>query len=132
LRTGSVSCPNNRNSKNKGKPLVKVSSNYELVETYADVPNSKTVNTVVLKRVDREVDDADVVVVDQGTHGEWVVKLLEKLVQLARLSHPISNSQYSTSALERETTGYRLEDQEMRFAEVYRQVSRTLGPSASV
>lgn len=111
---------------------MKVSSNYELVETYADVPNSKTVNTVVLKRVDREVDDADVVVVDQGTHGEWVVKLLEKLVQLARLSHPISNSQYSTSALERETTGYRLEEQEMRFAEVYRQVSRTLGPSASV
>lgn len=47
---------------------------------------------LVLDRVDREVDGTDVVVVDKCTPGEGAVKLLEELVQPARLSHSISNN----------------------------------------
>jgi hypothetical protein len=43
-------------------------------------------------RVDREVEGADIVAVDQRAPSVGNVKLLEKLTQPARLSHAISNS----------------------------------------
>jgi hypothetical protein len=51
------------------------------------------------------------------------VKLLEELAQPAHLSHLISNARYSTLALERETTCYHLEDQEIRLPEIDQIVS---------
>jgi hypothetical protein len=56
----------------------------------SDIPDSHTLTnevkidlnalrTLILDRVDREVDDADVVAVDEGAPGKGVVELLEKL-----------------------------------------------------
>lgn len=54
----------------------------------------------MLGGVDRELDDADVVVVDKCATGEGTVKLLEELswcIQLA-LATPLSTTRYSPSA----------------------------------
>jgi hypothetical protein len=71
---------------------------------------------LIMEGVAGEVDSADIVAVYQGTQDEGAMKLLEKLAHPARLSHPISNSLALRPALERETTGCRLEDQEIGLA----------------
>jgi hypothetical protein len=96
-----------QNSKNdkEGRLLVKMSTNCELAGTRWTSPTttcSRVANKVnvdldmlhvlMLDGVVREVDSADVVAVDQSAPSEGVVKLLEKLTQSARLSHPISNT----------------------------------------
>jgi hypothetical protein len=70
---------------------------------------------LVLNRVGGEVHRTDVVVVDQRAPGERSVELDKKLPEPGGLSHAVSDSRYSASALERETTGWRLDDQDTRL-----------------
>ena len=58
---------------------------------------------LVLDGVGGEIHDADVVAVDERALGERAVELRQELSKTAR---------YSASALKRETTGCRLDDQE--------------------
>lgn len=67
---------------------------------------------LVSNRVDKEVDDVNVDVVDEGTPRKRVVKLLEKLLKLGRLSHVIGTTRHSASALELEIMGGCFDDQE--------------------
>ena len=70
---------------------------------------------LMLNGVGGEVDGADVVAVDEGGRGQRVMQLLEKLPQQEASATPLATARYSASALERETVGWRLEDQEMRL-----------------
>jgi len=47
---------------------------------------------LMLNGVGGEVDGADVVAVDEGGRGQWVMQLLEKLPQLGGFSHAVSNN----------------------------------------
>jgi hypothetical protein len=76
----------------------------------------------MLNRVGGEVHDADVVAVDERALGERAVKLSQELSEPGGLSHAVSNNpvlrlstQAWLSALKRETTGCRLNDQEIRL-----------------
>ena len=70
---------------------------------------------LVLDRVGGEVHRADVVAVDEGALGERGVKLSQELWSQEASATPLATARYSASALERETTGYRLDDQETRL-----------------
>jgi hypothetical protein len=61
----------------------------------------------VLNGVGGEIHRTDVVAVYQRAPGERGVELGEKL--------PESGARYSASALERETTGWRLDDQDTKL-----------------
>jgi hypothetical protein len=50
---------------------------------------------LVLNWVDKEVDDVNVDVVDEGSPRKRVVKLLEKLLKLGCLSHIIGTTRHS-------------------------------------
>jgi hypothetical protein len=67
---------------------------------------------LVLNWVDKEVDDVNVNVADEGTPRKRVVKLLEKLLKLGHLSHVIGTTRHSGSALELEIMGGCFDDQE--------------------
>jgi hypothetical protein len=67
---------------------------------------------LVLHWVGGKVDRADVVAVDQRAPGERTVKLGEELPGSAT---PLATARYSASALERETTGWRFDDQDTRL-----------------
>jgi hypothetical protein len=54
--------------------------------------NLDMIRALVLNRVDREVDDSDVVIVDKGTSSGWAMELLEELLELARLCHPVGHN----------------------------------------
>jgi len=69
---------------------------------------------LVLNRVGGEVHRTDVVAVDESAPGEGVVKLSSCRSQEVSAT-PLATARYSASALERETTGYHLDDQEMRL-----------------
>jgi hypothetical protein len=74
---------------------------------------------LMLHGIGGEIDRADVVAVDEGGMLEGAVELLEKLAQPGGLGHAVGHSavlRYSASALERETTGWRLAAQETRLA----------------
>jgi hypothetical protein len=64
---------------------------------------------LVLDGIGAEVDRTNVVAVDQRALGERSVELSEKLPEPGGLSHAVS------SALERETTGWHLDDQDTRL-----------------
>jgi hypothetical protein len=92
------------NSENveEGRPLVKMSANWEVVGTWRTrtsrhpVTNEVQVNLhmlrpLMLNRVGGEVHSADVVAVDNAL-GERAVKLSQELSEPRRLSHAVSNS----------------------------------------
>ena len=69
----------------------------------------------MLDGVGGEIHGADVVAVDERALGERAVELRQELSELGRLRHAVSDSPVLRSALERETTGCRLDDQETRL-----------------
>ena len=69
----------------------------------------------MLDEVGGEIHGADVVAVDERALGEWAVELRQELSEPGRLCHAIVTARYSASALERETTGCCLDDQETRL-----------------
>jgi hypothetical protein len=97
---------------------------------------------LVLDGVGGEVHGADVVKVDMCAPRQRTVELLEQLTKPHRLSDVIGHSpnpKSTSSALKRETTGYRFEDQETRLPpgntakpKVDRRVSRQPAQSTSV
>jgi hypothetical protein len=85
----------------------------------------------VLDMIGGEIKCTDIITVDQGTLGQRVVEFMQQLTQPAGLSKALATARYSASALDRETTLWRLEDQETRlspmktaYPEVDRRVSR--------
>jgi hypothetical protein len=62
-------------------------------------------HALMLHGVGGEVDRADVVAVDEGGALEGTVELVEELAQQEASATPLATARYSTSALERETTG---------------------------
>ena len=62
---------------------------------------------LILDGVGGEIHGADVVAVDERALGERAVELYS--------ASPLATARYSASALERETTGCRLDDQETRL-----------------
>ena len=70
---------------------------------------------LVLDGVGGEILSADVVAVDERALGERAMELRQELSKPGRLRHAVSDSRYSASALERETTGCRFDDQETRL-----------------
>ena len=70
---------------------------------------------LMLDGVGGEVHGADVVAVDERALGERVVELRQELSEPRRSATPLATARYSASALERETTGCRLDDQETRL-----------------
>ena len=70
---------------------------------------------LMLDGVSGEIHGADVVAVDERALGERDVELRQELSEPGRLCHVIATPRYSASALERETTGCRLDDQETRL-----------------
>jgi hypothetical protein len=72
--------------------------------------NLHMLRSLMLNRVGREVHGADVVAVDERALGERAVKLSQDAS-----ATPLATARYSASALERETTDCRLDDQEIRL-----------------
>ena len=70
---------------------------------------------LMLYGVGAEIHGADVVAVDKRALGERDVELRQELSESGRLVTPLATARYSDSALERETTGCRLDDQEIRL-----------------
>ena len=70
---------------------------------------------LMLNGVGGEVHSADVVIVDERALGERTMELCQELSKPGRLRHAVSDSPVLRSALERETTGCSLDDQETRL-----------------
>ena len=70
---------------------------------------------LMLNGVGGEVHGADVVAVDERGLGERAMELRQELSKPGRLRHALAIARYSASALERETTGCRLDNQETRL-----------------
>ena len=69
---------------------------------------------LMLNGVGGEIHGADVVAVDERALGERAMELSQELSKPS-LTTPLATARYSASALERETTGCRLDDQETRL-----------------
>jgi hypothetical protein len=67
---------------------------------------------LMLDGVGGEVYGADVVTIDKGAPRQRTMRLLKQLMKPRRLSDVVSHN----SALERETTGGRFKDHEMRLS----------------
>ena len=70
---------------------------------------------LVLDGVGGEIHGADVVAVDERALGERAMELRQELSNQDASATPLATARYSASALERETTGCRLDDQETRW-----------------
>ena len=70
---------------------------------------------LMLHGVGREIHGADVVTVDERALDEWTMELRQELLEPEHLPPPLATARYSASALERGTTGCRLDDQETRL-----------------
>ena len=69
----------------------------------------------MLDGVGGEIHGADVVAVDERILGERAVELRQELRSQDASATPLATARYSASALEWETTGCRLDDQETRL-----------------
>jgi hypothetical protein len=77
--------------------------------------NLNMLGVLVLNRVGREVDNADVVAIDQSASWQGIVQLHKQLMKSARLCHAVT-TWYSGSALKPEMTLCRFKDQETRLS----------------
>ena len=70
---------------------------------------------LVLDRVGGEIHGADVVAVNERALGERAVSSAKSCRRQDASATPLATARYSASALEREITGCRLDDQETRL-----------------
>ena len=70
---------------------------------------------LMLNGVGGEIHGADVVAVDERALGERAVELRKSCRSQDASATPLATARYSASALERKTTGCRLNDQETRL-----------------
>jgi hypothetical protein len=88
----------------EGRPLVKMSANWEVVGTWRtrtspiapgherSASHLHKLRPLMLNRVGGEVHSVDIVAVDERALGERAVKLSQELSEPGRLSHAVSNS----------------------------------------
>jgi hypothetical protein len=77
--------------------------------------NLHMLRPLMLNRVDGGVQGADVVTVDERALGERAVNSAKSCRSQDVSATPLATARYSASALEREITGCRLDDQEIRL-----------------
>ena len=70
---------------------------------------------LMLDGVGGEIHGADVVAIDERALGERAVELRQELRSQDASATPLATARYSASALEQETTGCRLDNQETRL-----------------
>ena len=77
--------------------------------------NFHVLGALVLDGVGGEVDGADVVAVDEAGGIQRVSSSYRSCRSQEASATPLATARYSASALDRETVGWRLDDQEMRL-----------------
>jgi len=71
--------------------------------------------TLMLNGVGGEVDGADVVAVDEAGRIQRVMQSCRSCRSQEASATPLATARYSSSALDQETLGWRLDDQETRL-----------------
>jgi hypothetical protein len=71
---------------------------------------------LVLDRVRRHVDGANIVAEHNRNWRRWSMKLVEELANPSSLATTLATARYSASTLERETVCSRFEDHETRLS----------------